>query len=474
MPYFKITTDKKGNLKARIQVSGKDVETGKSKIFVRMIYNRQELSLAKFKKQVEREALDFSDEVARAYERGQNAKRYKVLSFHDLANEWVDNVKKNLSINYHRRAVDTTKKFNEYLQERGLLHCPITEITVRDIELFFRQYTLKGKDALPVVKMKKELPENVNFRALARDGIITRCTSYGMKHKGNNILEMSARQICDLYKLQFDEYFSLQTIQEGYSIETVRGHRRILRAIFNEALRYDWIVKNPVCATKIGGSSNNTSLREVPEKEVFSLAETKEFLKVLNNMPEELIYKVMPFKIMLLTGVRTAEMCGLRWSDIDFEHAVIHIRRNRLSATEVGGYEKEPKTKSSIRDIPLAESLVNDLKNYYQWFDVAIPDFSNKLDEYYLASNIYRGPLYPGVLKGWLKEIELANGFKEVTCHGLRHTYCSILLSQNVPIQTVSKYMGHSDSTITLKVYSHFIPDTQDRALDALDMVLTM
>ena len=47
--------------------------------------------------------------------------------------------------------------------------------------------------------------------------------------------------------------------------------------------------------------------------------------------------------------------------------------------------------------------------------------------------------------------------------------YCSLLLSQNVPIQTVSKYMGHSDSTITLEVYSHFIPDTQEKAVFALN-----
>lgn len=42
---------------------------------------------------------------------------------------------------------------------------------------------------------------------------------------------------------------------------------------------------------------------------------------------------------------------------------------------------------------------------------------------------------------------------------------------QDVPIQTVSKYMGHSDSTVTLKVYSHFIPDTQDTALNALNNI---
>ena len=76
-----------------------------------------------------------------------------------------------------------------------------------------------------------------------------------------------------------------------------------------------------------------------------------------------------------------------------------------------------------------------------------------------------------GTIGNWLTKFEEENRFKHVTCHGLRHTYCSLLLTQNVPIQTVSRYMGHSDSTITLEVYSHFIPVTQGRALTALDNI---
>ena len=102
------------------------------------------------------------------------------------------------------------------------------------------------------------------------------------------------------------------------------------------------------------------------------------------------------------------------------------------------------------------------------WFRLADERFDKRLDEYYLASTIYRLPIFPQVIGRWLGEYERAWGMKRVSCHGLRHTYCSLLLSQNVPIQTVSKYMGHSDSTITLKVYSHFIPDTQDKAVNAL------
>ena len=99
-------------------------------------------------------------------------------------------------------------------------------------------------------------------------------------------------------------------------------------------------------------------------------------------------------------------------------------------------------------------------------------DFDNNVDKYYLAVNIYREPVSSNSVGVWLRQFERANGFKNVSCHGLRHTYCSLLLSQNVPIQTVSKYLGHSDSTITLKVYSHFIPDTQEKVVNALNNIV--
>ena len=120
----------------------------------------------------------------------------------------------------------------------------------------------------------------------------------------------------------------------------------------------------------------------------------------------------------------------------------------------------------------MPDALVYDLKRYYDWFKLADDDFEYNRSDYYLAVNIYREPLGAGTIAKWLERFEIQNGFKHVSCHGLRHTYCSMLLSQNVPIQTVSKYMGHSDSTITLQVYSHFLPDTAEKVVTALNNIL--
>ena len=109
--------------------------------------------------------------------------------------------------------------------------------------------------------------------------------------------------------------------------------------------------------------------------------------------------------------------------------------------------------------------------SYKDRFRLADERFDEKQDEYYLAVGLDRQPLYPHTIAHILTKLETKYGFKHVSCHGLRHTYCSLLLSQNVPIQTVSKYMGHSDSTVTLEVYSHFIPDTQEKVLFALNNI---
>ena len=466
MAYFKIETDRKGNLKARIQVSGKDAK-GNPKIYPKRVYNEDNLTPAKFKKYVEKVAAEFEDSINAQIQEEQAVIHNKVLTFSELAEEWLVTIKANLSINYFHRARHTTDLFQAYLEEIGLDKKPISAIKVRDVQLFLNRFLSATVTTQRVVALKKELPKSISFRALAKEKVMARCSSYNLKRKGGNVTKESAEKVCELHNLDFDEYFEEKTETKGYSVETIKGHRRALRTLFNEAVRYEWITVNPVCKTKVGAGGGNTCLREIEEKEVFSFEESKAFLEALDSLPEDLIYKRVPIKIMFYSGVRVAELNGLRWSDIDFEKRLIHVRRNRLVTKEVGIYEKSPKTKTSLRDIPMPDALYVELKNYYEWFADAIPNFDKELDKHYLAVNIYRVPIYPHTMGSWLKKIERANDLKEVTCHGLRHTYCSFLLSNNVPIQTVSKYMGHSDSTVTLKVYAHFIPDTASRAMDA-------
>jgi integrase len=438
-------------------------------VFSKRVHNEDNLSEAKFKRLIERAAREFEDEIRDAYERECSEIRTRIPTFPELMAEWKENIKSTLSYSYYEKACDTEGKFNEFLKEQKLFKVPLSEIKVRDIQLFLNKYIMGTYERSDTVRLIKDLPDTVNFRELDRDGIIPRATSYNLRHNEAGIRRSTAKDICERYGLTFADYFENACEERRYSAETIKGHRRILRTVFNEAVRYEWIEKNPVVGTKISSCNNNTSLTPIKEKEVFNAAEARDFIRNLDALPPDMLYRKIPLKFMLLTGVRIGEMNGLRWSDIDFEKCVVNIRRNRLYAKEYGHYEKTPKTKNSEREIPLPSALINDLLEYEKWFRLADDDFDEKRDEYYLASNIYRAPLGSSTISTWLTAYEKKWNMKRISCHGLRHTYCSLLLSKNVPIQTVSRYMGHSDSTITLKVYSHFIPDTAAKALYVLD-----
>ena len=471
MAYYQINKNAKGLLVAKIQVSGKNPDNGKAKLYVKRIYNTDNLTEAKFRKKVDLIAAEMERDVQQAYQNAETEIHTRVLTFPELMEEWKKTIRATRSINYYTKICDVEKRFNCFLKERRLIDKPITEIKVRDIQLFLNSFELYHQNGIQM-RLKKDFPPNVSMRKLAEHKILDRFSSYSIRRKGAHIGIKTAKAICEFCNLDIKEYFEQVDNEKQYSPETIKGYRRVLRTLFNEAVRYEWITKNPVSATKISAAGNNNlSLRAVPEKEVFSIAESKEFLKRLDEISDEFIYKKVILKMMLLTGLRTAEMHGLRWSDIDFDKKLVYVRRNRLYSKDIGVYEKEPKTRTSTRYVPLPDSLVADLKRYYDWFKEVLDDFEENLDAYYLVVNIYREPLGIGRLGVWLTDIENKYGFKHVTCHGLRHTYCSLLLSQNVPIQTVSKYMGHSDSTVTLQVYAHFIPDTQEKVVTALNNI---
>ena len=476
MAYSKITTNKKGVLQAKIQAYGLDPATGKSKLYVKTIHNVDGLSEAKFKKYVVKAEIEFEESIKLTGKTSEldTTMSDEVLTFTQLVKEWKASVLQNLSKTYYSKICETEKLFTKFLVEHNLADKPISKISVRHVQLFLNTFSSGEEIATDFAKLKTPLPDSVNGRELIREKIINTNSLHRLKHLDGAIKMRTAKDICKFSHLKFDDYFEQVFKIKSYSAETIKGHRRILRTLFNEAVRYEWITKNPVCKTKIGAStsSSNISVKPVEEKEVFSLAEVKQFIKLLDELPDDMIYRRVTLKFMVLTGVRTAELHGLRWSDFDFEKKLVHIRRNRLSTDGFGIYEKEPKSKTSKRDIPLPAELIGDLKKYMDWFRLADDEFDSKLDEYYFAVNLFREPEGISSTGQWLAKFEKKHGLKMVSPHGLRHTYCSILLAQNVPIQTVSKYLGHSDSTITLEVYSHFIPDTQERVTDALSNLL--
>jgi len=151
---------------------------------------------------------------------------------------------------------------------------------------------------------------------------------------------------------------------------------------------------------------------------------------------------------------------------------MIEIRRSLSTAKVKGDVNQEgvrwfdPKTKHGIRQIPIPTELISALKDWNGKRPKSRLDlvFCTEVGEPCDRTGIGRHGLEPA-----LKQAEIGNA---VTMHGLRHSYASMLILLRRPITEVSRYLGHADVSITMRVYAHFLkPKKQDTMSDLEGLV---
>ena len=133
MAYFKIHKNEKNKLYARVQVSYTDKGSGKRKILNRRIYNEDDLTPARFRKHIEKLSIELESNFQKECEKNSTFTS-QILSFPELANEWLGTIRATLSISYYNRAKDVIGKFNDVCVEVN------KQTTVDDILNFYREH----------------------------------------------------------------------------------------------------------------------------------------------------------------------------------------------------------------------------------------------------------------------------------------------------------------------------------------------
>ncbi len=195
------------------------------------------------------------------------------------------------------------------------------------------------------------------------------------------------------------------------------------------------------------------------EMQFFTLEEYKQFDSVIN----EFDYHVF-FELLYYNGLRQGEAQALTWKDVDFNKKIIKITKTLM--TKIKGEKwtiSSPKTKSSTRTLPLTEKLVNDLKQLKNDAKKYI-DYS---DNWFVFGNSI--PFKESTIQRKKNEYCKIAGVKQIRVHDFRHSCASLLINQGASVALVSKYLGHSNISITLDTYTHMFKSELENVTNLLN-----
>lgn len=246
---------------------------------------------------------------------------------------------------------------------------------------------------------------------------------------------------------------------------TVEGHLTILSAILDAAVEDRLIASNPCRASSV-------KLPKPPRGRIVPWS-TELVGRIIEAHSER--YRGLPI-VGAGLGLRQGEAFGLALDDIDFLRRVVHIRRQIRTVDNLPVFA--PPKGNKTRDIPLSDWVAMQLSAFYKEYSarsVTLPwrDQDGRPVTARLLFTSSRGavrrPTYnqsywhPAISAVGI-EPSRATGF-----HQLRHHYASILLDGGVSIRQLADHLGHTDPGYTLRVYTHLIPDSEDRTRRAID-----
>lgn len=186
------------------------------------------------------------------------------------------------------------------------------------------------------------------------------------------------------------------------------------------------------------------------------------------------------FNLAIYTGLRKGELLALQWDDIDFSSDIIHIRK---SVTKVNGKQvcKTPKTRTSNRTVSIPHSLTERLSKLQQ----AQLEFQSQVGDYWQGDNwiftqdnekmmSYSTPYQAlqDAITRYNKDKPPEAQLPYIPFHGLRHTSATLLIASKQDIKTVSKRLGHAQTSTTMNIYAHALQESDRKAADALEEML--
>ena len=257
-----------------------------------------------------------------------------------------------------------------------------------------------------------------------------------------------------------------QTVQQalidsGKSSRTVNNYMDQLSHVFNVAVRDETIDRNP-CACIEPVRRTEPTAAETKHR-ALTTEETEKFIAGAGQS-----FYLNHFKMLLQSGLRIGELGALTEKDVDTKSGCIHVTKT-VTRSDIGGYVigDSTKTYAGRRDIPLTpvlKDIVQAQKNLVRslfglkFNRQLFPSFDGSiLREYSINREI--------------KRITTRCGIEHFTCHAFRATFATRWIEQRPQdFKILSEILGHSNTKITLDLYTHVMKDKKEEAMKSIQI----
>ena len=247
-------------------------------------------------------------------------------------------------------------------------------------------------------------------------------------------------------------------------------------AMFRHAVEHKYLDENPLDLVVTPREDMKVTKKVRKKKQFLEPEEIQRLIQVAKQDKRTHIYRAIV--IIFSTGLRISELLALQWTDIDFDEKLIHVRRTLTLKYKKGAAVyalTTPKTERANRFISFneqTEAILRRMKIEHneltlqnllslpdpEWNDLVFIDLANKTPYNILVLTKQINRLYKEA------NIENASGF-----HILRHTHVTMLVEAGVEIPAIVQRIGHSNSSVTLDVYSHVTNRMKDQVIEKVN-----
>ena len=271
------------------------------------------------------------------------------------------------------------------------------------------------------------------FKLSTRRGYAQLLRKYLLPFFGESKLTEISRQMVQAFVAQLAQRLAPQSVCLA---------KNLLSKVFSTAIGWSYVDGNPVTGVRLPA--------RITRREHIALA-PEQVRKLTDHLSEP--YKSMVL-VAVLTGLRRGELFALRWGAVDFDRKVIQVRESVFE-----GHFNAPKSRSSVRTIPMGEALKEiflHLGGKNAAADALV--FASRKGTPLRPENVLKRVIHPAC-----ERIELP----KVGWHDLRHTSAT-LLHIHEPVRVAQAILGHSDLQTTLG-YTHVLPGWQRGAMERLE-----